>query len=95
MADLRTDRLLLRHWRDADRAPFAALNADPEVMRHFPAPMSREDSDALDLRAVAACWCTRTMVESTDTRQSTPPSASAATCNPASTRSQVPSADQR
>jgi RimJ/RimL family protein N-acetyltransferase len=47
VADLRTDRLLLRHWRDDDRAPFAALNADPEVMRHFPAPLGREESDAL------------------------------------------------
>jgi RimJ/RimL family protein N-acetyltransferase len=53
VAELRTDRLLLRHWRDADRAPFAALNADPEVMRHFPAPMSREECDAL-AEAVAA-----------------------------------------
>ena len=53
MAELRTDRLLLRHWRPADRAPFAALNADAEVMRHFPAPMSREESDAL-ADAVAA-----------------------------------------
>jgi ribosomal-protein-alanine N-acetyltransferase len=47
VAELRTDRLLLRHWRESDRAPFAALNADPEVMLHFPAPMSREESDAL------------------------------------------------
>lgn len=29
---LRTDRLLLRRWTEADREPFAALNADPEVM---------------------------------------------------------------
>jgi RimJ/RimL family protein N-acetyltransferase len=43
---LRTARLTLRPWCDADRAPFAALNADPEVMRHFPAPLSREESDA-------------------------------------------------
>ena len=41
-----TERLVLRSWRDSDRAPFAALNADPEVMRHFPAPMSRQESDA-------------------------------------------------
>jgi len=47
VAELRTDRLLLRRWRDGDRVPFAALNADPEVMRHFPAPLSREESDAL------------------------------------------------
>ncbi|MFA1545891.1 GNAT family N-acetyltransferase [Actinomadura chokoriensis] len=44
---LRTDRLLLRRWKDADREPFAALNADPEVMEHFPAPLSRPESDAL------------------------------------------------
>ena len=28
----RTPRLVLRPWREDDRAPFAALNADPEVM---------------------------------------------------------------
>jgi RimJ/RimL family protein N-acetyltransferase len=44
---LRTARLLLRPWRDEDRAPFASLNADPLVMRHFPAPLSRPESDAL------------------------------------------------
>ena len=44
---LTTDRLLLRHWRDEDRAPFAAINADPRVMEHFPAPLSRLESDAL------------------------------------------------
>ena len=37
---------MLRPWRDADRAPFAALNADPEVMRHFPAALTRAESDA-------------------------------------------------
>ncbi len=47
MTELRTDRLLLRLWRDEDREPFAALNADPEVMRYFPAPLSRADSDVL------------------------------------------------
>jgi RimJ/RimL family protein N-acetyltransferase len=47
---LRTERLLLRDWVDADLAPFAELNADPEVMRHFPAPMTTDESDALALR---------------------------------------------
>jgi RimJ/RimL family protein N-acetyltransferase len=42
---LSTERLLLRQWRDEDLAPFAALNADPEVMRHFPARMTRAESD--------------------------------------------------
>ena len=44
---LRTDRLLLRKWRDDDLVPFAALNADPEVMEHFPAVLEREQSDGL------------------------------------------------
>ena len=43
--ELGTSRLLLRQWRDTDRAPFAALCADPEVMRYFPAPQARESSD--------------------------------------------------
>lgn len=28
---IRTERLLLRRWRGADRDPFAAMNADPAV----------------------------------------------------------------
>jgi ribosomal-protein-alanine N-acetyltransferase len=44
---LTTDRLVLRRWRDGDREPFAEMNADPAVMEHFPAPMSRTDSDTL------------------------------------------------
>jgi RimJ/RimL family protein N-acetyltransferase len=46
VTELRTERLLLRPWRDEDRAPFAALNADPVVMEHFPSTMTRERSDA-------------------------------------------------
>lgn len=46
MATLRTDRLLLRPWRETDLPAFAALNADPEVMRYFPALLTREESDA-------------------------------------------------
>lgn len=44
---LETERLLLRHWRDEDRAAFAALNADPVVMEHFPATLTRARSDAM------------------------------------------------
>ncbi|HEX3749624.1 MAG TPA: GNAT family N-acetyltransferase [Streptosporangiaceae bacterium] len=44
--NLETERLLLRHWRPEDRAPFAAMNADPEVMEHFPARLTRAESDA-------------------------------------------------
>lgn len=49
-----TPRLRLRPWREADKAPFAELNADPSVMRHFPARLSRADSDALVERARVA-----------------------------------------
>ena len=45
--ELVTARLRMRRWRIADREPFAAMNADPEVMRHFPAPLDRAGSDAL------------------------------------------------
>ncbi|MGH8994756.1 MAG: GNAT family N-acetyltransferase [Acidimicrobiales bacterium] len=45
-----TDRLILRRWRDDDLAPFAALNADPEVMEFFPAPLARAESDELAAR---------------------------------------------
>ena len=44
---IETERLLLRRWRDSDRDPFAAMNADPEVMEFFPSVMSREASDGL------------------------------------------------
>lgn len=41
-----TERTGLRAWRDDDFEPFVELNADPQVMRHFPAPQSREQSRA-------------------------------------------------
>ncbi|PTX98809.1 hypothetical protein DB345_03565 [Spartobacteria bacterium LR76] len=44
--EIETDRVRLRQWRKEDFAPFAALSADPEVMRYFPAPLSAEESDA-------------------------------------------------
>jgi RimJ/RimL family protein N-acetyltransferase len=43
--ELRTPRLLLRAWRESDRAPFAAMNADPRVMRWFPSTYDRARSD--------------------------------------------------
>jgi RimJ/RimL family protein N-acetyltransferase len=43
---LTTDRLVLRRWRADDRAPFAALNADPVVMEHLLNPLTRDESDA-------------------------------------------------
>lgn len=43
---IRTERLLLRRWRDEDRAPFAAMNADPAVREFFQGTIGREESDA-------------------------------------------------
>lgn len=43
---LATDRLILRRWREADRAPFRAINADPRGMEHFPGVLTASESDA-------------------------------------------------
>ena len=45
MTELRTARLLLRPWREADSPAFAALNADPDVRRYFEKRLTREESD--------------------------------------------------
>ena len=44
---MRTDRLLLRRWREGDVEPFARMNADPVVMEHFPSLLTREQSAAM------------------------------------------------
>ncbi|HVC84528.1 MAG TPA: GNAT family N-acetyltransferase [Solirubrobacteraceae bacterium] len=44
---LQTERLVLRRWREDDRDGFAALNANPVVMEHFPEPLTRERSDLM------------------------------------------------
>ena len=46
MIEFEIQRLIARQWRDADFAPFALLNADPQVMEYFPACLSRAESDA-------------------------------------------------
>lgn len=43
---IETERLILREWRESDLAPFAAMNADPQVRRFFPSTLTREQSDA-------------------------------------------------
>ncbi|MEE4698262.1 GNAT family N-acetyltransferase [Pseudomonas alliivorans] len=40
-------RLLMRQWRDDDLPAFAAMCADPQVMRYFPEPLSRLESAAM------------------------------------------------
>ncbi|WP_420156143.1 GNAT family N-acetyltransferase [Siphonobacter sp.] len=44
---LQTPRLHLRTWQADDQEAFAAINADPEVMLHFPALLNRTESDGL------------------------------------------------
>ena len=44
---IHTERLILRRWEDRDAEPFAAINADPVVMEHFPGVLTREESDRL------------------------------------------------
>lgn len=47
MTIIKTKRLILRPWRDADMESFAKLNADPRVMEFFPLPLSRDESDQM------------------------------------------------
>lgn len=51
---IETPRLTLRRWEERDRAPFAAMNADMEVMHDLGGPIGRQASDAkLDRYAAA------------------------------------------
>lgn len=54
--ELRTRRTLLRQWQDSDLEDWAAMNADPEVRRHFPALLTRDEAlgEAARMRAVLA-----------------------------------------
>lgn len=49
-----TERLLIRPWRAADRAPYFALCNDPEVMRFLGPIQSRAETDAALDRQEAA-----------------------------------------
>ncbi len=53
----------MRAWRDEDKPAFAAMNADPQVMRYFPSILQAQESDALADRFRAqhaergfTCW---------------------------------------
>ncbi|MGA8304950.1 MAG: GNAT family N-acetyltransferase [Candidatus Acidiferrales bacterium] len=45
MLMLKTERLILRKWNEADREPFARMNADSRVMEYLGGTMSRDRSD--------------------------------------------------
>lgn len=51
---IETERLILRPWRDGDRAPYHAICRDPEVMRFLGPPQSRAESDAAVDRMIAS-----------------------------------------
>jgi RimJ/RimL family protein N-acetyltransferase len=51
LIELETERLRLLAWQDRHIAPFAALNADPEVMRYFASAV-----DEASTRAGVEIW---------------------------------------
>jgi len=53
MTVIKTDRLILRPWKEEDLEPFAALNADPRVMEYFPSTLSCEESNSMAKRMQA------------------------------------------
>jgi [ribosomal protein S5]-alanine N-acetyltransferase len=44
---LSTPRLRLRTWHAADIEPFSQINADPQVMQYFPAPLQATETLAM------------------------------------------------
>ena len=94
-------------WGDQDRhRPAAAVHGEVDLGGQ-PAPRASEpfalDRKVLDpggagtpfFRAPAACWCARTLLESTEKTHSTWPIESSLTMTSSRTRSHVPSAVQR
>lgn len=53
MVILKTTRLILRSWEEADLKPFALLNADHRVMEYFPSVLSQKESDDLARHIIA------------------------------------------
>ena len=57
-AAIRDGGLILRRWRPEDAAPFAALNADPAVMAHFPRPGPGPRAPPRPVSSTGASWRT-------------------------------------
>lgn len=51
---IKTERLILRPWKEEDFDPFARLNADPRVMEFFPGVLTQEESDQFAKRICIA-----------------------------------------
>lgn len=57
--EIRTERLLLRRWRQADLEPFADMCADEKVMRHIgPGTAMTAAQVRADIENYALCWDT-------------------------------------
>ncbi len=46
MVGINTERLIMRDWRESDLAPWAAMNADPEVRRYLGPLLTFEQASA-------------------------------------------------
>ena len=46
MVEIDTERLIMRGWRDSDLAPWAAMNADPEVRQYLGPLLTFEQASA-------------------------------------------------
>jgi RimJ/RimL family protein N-acetyltransferase len=46
MAEIRTERLIMRGWRESDLEPWAVMNADAEVRRYLGPPLTSGQSEA-------------------------------------------------
>lgn len=51
--ELKTKRLRLRQWKDADLPIFAKMNSDPAVMEYYPDLLSEDESNALASKIIA------------------------------------------
>ncbi|MDE6668916.1 MAG: GNAT family N-acetyltransferase [Muribaculaceae bacterium] len=50
---IETERLILRSWKNEDRAFFAEMNRNEHVMKYFPKLLSTEESDSFVNRIIA------------------------------------------
>ncbi len=50
MVEIKTERLVLRDWRESDLVPWAAMNADPEV-REYLGPLLTAEQAAASVRS--------------------------------------------
>lgn len=58
-AEIRTERLLLRGWREEDLEPFVRMNTDPEVVRYTNGhPLTRMETEGF-VERIRGAWAER------------------------------------